>query len=85
MIDPELLRFLPARILVDERGFAKTMIERASASPDFLAAPCCGVTAEGPFAGDRDLGLDNTLPSQELSRTQRRLKPIVQVDLRALE
>jgi uncharacterized protein len=27
-IDPELLRFLPARILVDEHGFAKTLIER---------------------------------------------------------
>jgi hypothetical protein len=27
VIDPELLRFLPARILVDERGFAKTLIE----------------------------------------------------------
>jgi hypothetical protein len=28
VIDPELLRFLPARILVDERGFAKALIER---------------------------------------------------------
>jgi len=28
VIDPELLRFLPARILVDERGFAKTLLER---------------------------------------------------------
>jgi predicted nucleotidyltransferase len=31
VIDPELLRFLPARILVDERGFAKTLIERIDA------------------------------------------------------
>jgi hypothetical protein len=31
VIDPELLRFLPARILVDERGFAKTLIERVDA------------------------------------------------------
>ena len=30
-IDPDLLRFLPARILVDERGFAKTLIERVAA------------------------------------------------------
>jgi predicted nucleotidyltransferase len=28
VIDPELLRFLPARILVDERGFAKALLER---------------------------------------------------------
>jgi len=28
VIDPELLRLLPARILVDERGFAKTLLER---------------------------------------------------------
>jgi predicted nucleotidyltransferase len=28
VVDPELLRFLPARILVDERGFAKTLLER---------------------------------------------------------
>jgi hypothetical protein len=28
VIDRELLRFLPARILVDERGFAKTLLER---------------------------------------------------------
>jgi len=28
VIDPGLLRFLPARILVDERGFAKTLLER---------------------------------------------------------
>ena len=28
VIDPELLRFLPARILIDERGFAKTLLER---------------------------------------------------------
>jgi uncharacterized protein len=27
-IDPELLRFLPARILADQRGFAKALIER---------------------------------------------------------
>jgi uncharacterized protein len=26
--DPELLRFLPSRILVDERGFAKSLLER---------------------------------------------------------
>ena len=31
VIDPELLRFLPARILVDQRGFAKTLIERVDA------------------------------------------------------
>jgi predicted nucleotidyltransferase len=31
VIDPELLRLLPARILVDERGFAKTLIERIDA------------------------------------------------------
>jgi hypothetical protein len=31
VIDPELLRFLPARILVDERGFAKMLIERVDA------------------------------------------------------
>ena len=31
VIDPELLRFLPARTLVDERGFAKTLIERVDA------------------------------------------------------
>src|SRR5258708_20945605 len=31
VIDPELLRFLPARILVDQRGFAKTLIERVTA------------------------------------------------------
>jgi hypothetical protein len=31
VIDPELLRLLPARILVDERGFAKTLIERVDA------------------------------------------------------
>jgi hypothetical protein len=31
VIDPDLLRFLPARILVDERGFAKTLIERVDA------------------------------------------------------
>jgi hypothetical protein len=30
-IDPELLHFLPARILVDERGFAKTLLERVDA------------------------------------------------------
>ena len=28
VIEPELLRFLPARILADERGFAKTLLER---------------------------------------------------------
>jgi len=28
VIEPELLRFLPARILLDERGFAKTLLER---------------------------------------------------------
>ena len=28
VIDPEMLRFLPARILVDERGFAKALLER---------------------------------------------------------
>ena len=31
VIDPELLRFLPARILVDERGFAKALLERVNA------------------------------------------------------
>jgi predicted nucleotidyltransferase len=31
VIDPELLRFLPARILVDQRGFAKKLIERVTA------------------------------------------------------
>jgi uncharacterized protein len=31
VIDPDLLRFLPARILVDERGFAKKLIERVEA------------------------------------------------------
>jgi predicted nucleotidyltransferase len=31
VIDPELLRFLPARILLDQRGFAKTLIERVTA------------------------------------------------------
>jgi hypothetical protein len=31
VIDPELLRLLPARILVDERGFAQTLIERVDA------------------------------------------------------
>ena len=31
VIDPELLRFLPARILVDERGFAKTLLARVDA------------------------------------------------------
>jgi predicted nucleotidyltransferase len=31
VIEPELLRFLPARILVDERGFAKTLLERIDA------------------------------------------------------
>ncbi len=31
VIDPDLLRFLPARIVVDERGFAKTLIERVHA------------------------------------------------------
>jgi hypothetical protein len=31
VIDPDLLRFLPARILIDERGFAKTLIERVDA------------------------------------------------------
>ena len=31
VIDPELLRFLPAHILVDERGFAKTLLERVDA------------------------------------------------------
>jgi hypothetical protein len=30
-IDPELLRFLPARILVDQRGFAKALLERIDA------------------------------------------------------
>jgi hypothetical protein len=30
-IDPELLRLLPARILVDQRGFAKTLLERVDA------------------------------------------------------
>jgi hypothetical protein len=32
VIDPDLLRFLPARILFDERGFAKTLIERMQRS-----------------------------------------------------
>src|SRR5436309_4703102 len=31
VVDPELLRFLPARILADERGFAKTLLERVDA------------------------------------------------------
>jgi hypothetical protein len=31
VIDPDLLRFLPAPILVDERGFARTLIERVEA------------------------------------------------------
>jgi hypothetical protein len=31
VIDPELLRFLPARILVDARGFAKTLLDRVAA------------------------------------------------------
>src|SRR5215471_3974008 len=31
VIDPDLLRLLPARILVDERGFAKMLIERVDA------------------------------------------------------
>jgi predicted nucleotidyltransferase len=31
VIDPEMLRFLPARILVDERGFAKALLERIDA------------------------------------------------------
>jgi predicted nucleotidyltransferase len=31
VIEADLLRFLPARILVDERGFAKTLIERVDA------------------------------------------------------
>src|SRR5207237_9884180 len=31
VIDPELLRFLPARILVDDRGFAKALLERVEA------------------------------------------------------
>jgi uncharacterized protein len=31
VIHPDLLRFLPARILVDERGFANTLIERVDA------------------------------------------------------
>ena len=31
VIDPEMLRFLPARILVDERGFAKALLERVDA------------------------------------------------------
>jgi hypothetical protein len=30
-IDPELLRFLPARILVDQRGFARKLLERVDA------------------------------------------------------
>jgi len=30
-VDPELLRFLPARILVDQRGFARTLLERVDA------------------------------------------------------
>ena len=31
VIDPEMLRFLPARILLDERGFAKALLERVDA------------------------------------------------------
>jgi len=31
LIDPEMLRFLPARILLDERGFAKALLERVDA------------------------------------------------------
>ena len=31
VVDPELLRFLPARILADDRGFAKTLLERVDA------------------------------------------------------
>ena len=31
VVDPEMLRFLPARILVDERGFAKALLERVDA------------------------------------------------------
>jgi predicted nucleotidyltransferase len=31
VIDPELLRFLPARILLDQRGFAGTLIDRVTA------------------------------------------------------
>jgi len=31
VVDPELLRFLPARILVDQRGFAETLIGRVTA------------------------------------------------------
>ena len=31
VIDPELLRFLPARILVDQRGVARTLLERIDA------------------------------------------------------
>ena len=31
VIDPELLRLLPARILVDQRGFARTLLERVDA------------------------------------------------------
>src|SRR5215467_12577381 len=31
VVDPELLRFLPARILVDQHGFAKTLLERVDA------------------------------------------------------
>jgi hypothetical protein len=30
VIDPELLRFLPSRILVDERGLAKSLLERVA-------------------------------------------------------
>jgi hypothetical protein len=30
VIDPDLLRFLPERILVDECGFAKTLLERVT-------------------------------------------------------
>jgi hypothetical protein len=31
VIDPELLRFLPARILVDQRGFVRTLLDRIDA------------------------------------------------------
>jgi predicted nucleotidyltransferase len=31
VVDPELLRFLPARVLTDEHGFAKTLLERVDA------------------------------------------------------
>jgi hypothetical protein len=31
VLDPELLRFLPARILVDQRGFASALLERIDA------------------------------------------------------